>query len=146
MNEAFSDMAAQAAEFYAYGGKNTWLIGSEVLKAEDDALRYMKKPSLDCNGGRPGLYCSINDASQYQEWQNVHWTSGVYNRAFYLLATTKGWDVKKAFDVMVQANRFYWVPKSTFKQGACGVIKAAKDYKYSVKDVRDAFKKVKISC
>ncbi len=42
INEAFSDMAAQAAEFYA-SGENDWRIGREILKEKngDAALRYM---------------------------------------------------------------------------------------------------------
>ena len=42
MNESFSDMAAQAAEFYSYG-KSSWLIGAEIMKAPDETLRYMEK-------------------------------------------------------------------------------------------------------
>ena len=49
MNEAFSDMAAQAAEVYAYGvGKNSWQIGPEIFKEKNKALRYMDMPSKDC--------------------------------------------------------------------------------------------------
>ena len=68
MNEAFSDMAAQAAEVYAYGsGKNSWQIGPEIFKAPNEALRYMDKPSKDCGGRTPGDWCSIDDASQYHD-------------------------------------------------------------------------------
>jgi Zn-dependent metalloprotease len=35
---------------------------------------------------------------------DVHYSSGVYNRAFYTLATTSGWSVKDAFAVMLRAN------------------------------------------
>ena len=39
MNEAYSDMAGEAAEFYDRGSKD-WLVGAEVFKAAG-ALRYM---------------------------------------------------------------------------------------------------------
>ena len=145
MNEAFSDMAAQGAEVFMYGvGKNSWQIGPEIFKDQDEALRYMDKPSKDCNGGKPGNWCSIDDASQYFNGLDVHFSSGVYNRAYYTLGTTKGWDGKKAFDVMVKANMDYWTPNSTFVQGACGALKAAKDLGYSVEDVAAAFATVKV--
>lgn len=148
MNEAFSDMAAQAAEFFAYG-KSSWQIGGEIYKLKDrESLRYMDKPTKDCKVDEvPGLMCSIDHASQYVEGKdmNVHYTSGVYNRAFYLLANTPGWDTKKAFDVMVKANRHYWTANSTFAQGACGVVKAARDHQFNEKDVVNAFKEVGVS-
>jgi len=59
--------------------------------------------------------------------QDVHYSSGVYNRAFYLLSVTHGWTIKKAFRVMLDANKNYWIPATNFKSGACGVIQAAKN-------------------
>lgn len=149
MNEAFSDMAAQAAEYYAYhdqpGWKNNWQIGPEIFKGQGEALRYMDQPSKDCHGWPAGWNCSIDSADQYG-WGfiDVHHSSGVYNRFFYLLSTSEGWTTRKAFDVMVQANMHYWTPTATFQSAACGVIKAAKDYKYDTNAVLESFKKVKI--
>jgi pseudolysin len=144
MNEAYSDMAAQAAEFYAYNGKNSWQIGPEIFKQADRALRYLDQPSKDCNGKKPGNWCSIDDASQYYSGLDVHFSSGVFNRAFYLMGTAEGWDAKRAFDVMVLANQNYWTKTSTFQQGACGVINAAKDLEYDVAVVKAAFEGVKV--
>lgn len=143
MNEAYSDMAAQAAEFYAYG-KNSWQIGPEIFKAENEALRYMDQPSKDCGGRKPGDWCSIDDASQYFNGLDVHYSSGVYNRFFYLLGTTTGWDTRKAFDVMVHANSHYWTSKTNFAKGACGVLKAAKDFDYDLEAIKNAFTTVGI--
>ncbi len=143
MNEAFSDMAAQAAELYSYG-KNSWQIGPEIFKAPNEALRYMDQPSKDCHGSNPGDWCSIDDESEYYNGLDVHFSSGVYNHFFYALGTTQGWDAKKAFDVMVHANAHYWTPYETFDSGACGVISAAKDLGYSVDDVKSAFDVVKV--
>ncbi|MBE1043438.1 M4 family metallopeptidase, partial [Escherichia coli] len=69
MNEAFSDMAGEAAEFYMRG-KNDFLIGYDIKKGSG-ALRYMDQPSRD---GR-----SIDNASQYYNGIDVHHSSGVYN-------------------------------------------------------------------
>jgi pseudolysin len=145
MNEAFSDMAAQAAEVFAYGaGKNSWQIGPEIFKQAGRALRYMDLPSKDCNGGKSTGRCSIDDATQYTQWLDVHYSSGVYNRFFYTLGTTADWDAKKAFDVMVHANSSYWTSTSTFKEAACGVIKAAQDLGYNTGAVKKAFDVVKV--
>lgn len=141
MNEAFSDMAAQAAEYYAYG-KNSWQIGPEIFKNPDEALRYMDKPSKDCHGNTPGSWCSIDEVSQYSEGLDVHFSSGIYNRVFYLIGSADGWNARKAFDIMVQANMNYWTPNTTFASGACGVIRAAYDYKYSIDTVVNAFNTV----
>jgi pseudolysin len=161
MNESFSDMAAQAAELYATG-KNTWEIGSEVIKEENSALRYMDKPSNDCRKGRnPGEGCSIDSASQYAysvkyareelgmhgdrlQSYIVHTASGVYNHMFYFLANSEGWGVKKAFEVMIHANSYYWTPETDFHEGACGVMKSAKDLHYDTSAVADAFSKTGI--
>lgn len=145
MNEAFSDMAAQAAEAYAYGlGKNSWQIGPEIFKQPDHALRYMDMPSKDCDGRAPGSWCSIDDASQYGDWLDVHHSSGVYNRFFYNLGTTSGWDAKSAFAVMVAANNYYWTSTATFNSGACGVIQAAADLNMDTAAVKAAFDVVKV--
>lgn len=142
MNESFSDMAAQAAYYYA-DGDNNWKIGADItLWLIGDAIRYMDIPSKDCKNTQPGDNCSIDDASQYNDKIDVHFTSGVYNRLFYSLATSKGWTTRKAFDVMVKANMDYWTANSTFEEGACGIIQAAQDLKYDAAAVKKALLRV----
>ncbi len=136
MNEAFSDMSGEAAEYFARG-TNDFLVGAEIFKAAG-ALRYMSNPSQD---GR-----SINHASQMTSSMDPHYSSGVYNLAFYKLATTAGWNTKMAFQVMALANDVYWTANSTFNAGACGVEKAATDLGYSVASVTAAFSAVGVSC
>jgi len=136
INEAFSDMSGEAAEFYVRGS-NDWLSGAEIFKA-DGALRYYEDPTLD------GV--SIGHTDDYTDSLDVHWSSGVFNRAFYLLANTNGWTTKTAYDVMLDANRNYWTPSTTFTEGACGAIHAADDLNYTVYDVINAFEEVGISC
>jgi pseudolysin/vibriolysin len=137
MNEAFSDMAGEAAEYYRNGGSNDWLVGAQIFKASG-ALRYFDDPTRDGS--------SIGNAADYRSGMDVHYSSGVYNRAFYLLATKPGWNTRKAFEVMVDANRLYWTANSTFNQGACGVEKAATDRGYTMADVTAAFATVGVSC
>lgn len=147
MNESFSDMAGIAAQVYAYGAdQNSWQIADRVYKAPGKALRYMDIPSRDCEGRRrPGYACSIDHAGQYRDGMDVHFTSGIYNRFFYILANTANWDVKKTFGLMVHANRYYWTANSSFNEGACNVMSAAKQLQYDVEDVRKAFDEVKVN-
>ncbi|MBB1059608.1 M4 family metallopeptidase [Lysobacter spongiae] len=136
INEAFSDMAGEAAEFFMHGS-NDFLVGAQIFKASG-ALRYMDDPTRD---GR-----SIGHASDYTSGMDVHHSSGVYNRAFYLLANKTGWGVKKAFQVFTRANQLYWGPSTNFNQGACGVQTAATDLGFTVADVTSAFSTVGVSC
>lgn len=138
LNEAFSDMAAQAAEFYATG-HNSWKIGAEIMKDPDGALRYMDEPTKDCEAGRlPGVSCSISNVKDYYGKLDVHYSCGVFNKFFYLLATSDGWNVRKAFDVMVQANINYWTYNTSFLSAACDVVTATTDLGYDVKAVHKA--------
>jgi Zn-dependent metalloprotease len=134
-------MADKAVEFKVYG-KNNWQIDPELLKEGGRLLRWMDDPTQDCNGRKPGDKCSIAHMQDYYEGLNVHFSSGVFNKAFYLLANSAGWDTKKAFEVMTQANMHYWTATTTFSQAACGVIKATQDYKYDVKNVVNAMNEV----
>ncbi len=136
MNEAFSDMAGEAAKFYLRG-KNDWQVGLDIVK-KAGPLRYMDTPSRD---GR-----SIDTAKNWRDGMNPHLSSGVYNRAFYLLSTTRGWTVRKAFEVFADANRIYWNSSTDFNQGSCGVTRAAIMRGYSGSDVAAAFKKVGVTC
>jgi pseudolysin len=143
LNESFSDMAAQAAEFYVTQ-QNTWEIGADITKADNEALRYMDEPTKDCKGLLPGKHCSISNAEDYYNGMNVHNSSGVFNKAFYLISTAPGWDTRKAFNVMVQANRFHWTSKSSFEDAACGVLRATQDLGMNTTAVVTAFAKVNI--
>ena len=137
MNEAFSDMGGEATEYY-WKGTNDFDVGREIFKDPNGALRYMCNPPAD--GG------SIDNASQYTSSLDVHYSSGVYNKAFCTLAKTAGWDTPKAFKVFARANANYWTPSSTFNSGACGVETAATDLGYTKADVTAAFAVVGVSC
>jgi pseudolysin/vibriolysin len=136
INEAFSDISGEAAESYMRG-YNDWYVGYDITK-QTTALRYMYNPPLDG--------ASIGHASGYYNGMGVHYSSGVYNKAFYLLANTAGWNTQKAFQVFAHANRWYWNPSSDFNNGACGVQYAAMDYGYSYADVINAFAAVGVAC
>lgn len=136
INEAFSDIAGEAAEYFMKGS-NDFLVGEQIFKAAG-ALRYMANPPQD---GR-----SIGHAADYTNGMDVHHSSGVYNKAFYLLANKAGWNTRKAFEVFVDANRLSWTPSSTFNEASCGVRDAATARGYAAADVTAAFTEVGVSC
>ena len=136
INEAYSDMAGEAAEFFMKG-TNDWKVGADIFKGTG-ALRYMNNPPQDGS--------SIDNAANFTSSMDVHYSSGVYNKAFYLLATKAGWDTKKAFQVFARANDLYWTASSTFNQAACGTETAATDLGFVKADVTAAFTSVGVSC
>ncbi len=136
INEAYSDIAGEAAEFYDRSS-NDFLVGQEIFKSSG-ALRYMCNPTQD--GG------SIDNAANYTSGLDVHYSSGVYNKAFCTLAKTTGWDTKKAFQVFALANKTYWTTTTDFNSGACGVESAAQDLGYDKNAVITAFTGVGVTC
>lgn len=163
IGEAFSDMAAIAAEFYSKGTTN-WMIGHDIF-IPAEALRYVDDPTRDCKGkdryeiidGKQVRMCSIDHVKDYVEGYSGehkmklvehHLSNGIFNKAFYLIA--QGFDgsnhdgVRKAFDIMVQANMSYWTPTTTFAEAACGVMSATRDFGYDQNVVTNAFATVGI--
>jgi len=136
INESYSDMAGEAAKYYMRG-TNDFMCGYDIYKAAGKALRYLCNPPLD---GR-----SIDHVSEYYEGLDVHYSSGIFNKAFCLIAQSTGWTTRMAFDIFTKANQVYWIPGSTFVQGAQGALDAAMDYNYPCQDVVDAFAVVGIT-
>eukprot|EP00918_Siedleckia_nematoides_P103065 GHVU01225015.1.p1 GENE.GHVU01225015.1~~GHVU01225015.1.p1 ORF type:complete len:760 (-),score=82.44 GHVU01225015.1:402-2681(-) len=130
INEAFADIAGVAAEYYL--DYTNYEIGSKLYSC--GSMRYMYDPKLDKK--------SIGNARMFCSDLNVHYSSGVFNKAFYLLANTDGWNVKSAFAVFYMANRLYWHEDSDFNDAACGVVKATRDAGKSADDVIKAFDQV----
>ena len=79
LNEGTSDIFGAMVEYYA-GTSPNYLIGEQTYTPAKagDALRYMYKPSLD--GRSPDCYTSTIGSL------DVHYSSGVANHAFYLIA------------------------------------------------------------
>ena len=133
INEAFSDMAGEAAEEFS-GRKVDWINGVEISK-DISGNRWLNNPKLDNK--------SINHLECFYPDMDVHYSSGIFNKAFYLLTNnTPSWSIKKAFGVFVRANRLYWTENSTFAAAACGAINAARDMGFSTNDVEKAFQAV----
>lgn len=133
INEAFSDVAGEAAEFYHFD-KPDWVSGDQIAK---------KPVRLLCDQKKDGK--SITNAAQFVKGLDVHYSSGVYNRFACLLSTMENWNTKKVFQTMVHANRFYWHPKTDFAEGACDMTKAAYDLGFDIESVVTAFEYVGVN-
>lgn len=146
LNESFSDIAGEAAECYRTAkadGSCTvdYQVGATIFKGQG-ALRYMDNPPQD------GI--SIDNAADFNAYMDVHYSSGVYNKAFYLLSSQPGWGVKKTFQVFAKANQNYWTSTSDFNDAACGVEYAASELGYGSgaekKVIRDTLAQVGAKC
>ena len=84
LNEGTSDIFGTSVEFYANNANDPgdYLIGERLYKSGGKALRYMHKPSLDGKSAD----CWYPDLGTL----NVHYSSGVANHFFYLLAEGTG--------------------------------------------------------
>ncbi|MFC0119819.1 PKD domain-containing protein [Pseudoalteromonas xiamenensis] len=114
INEAFSDMAGEAAEYFLKG-TNDWLSNTEAYRL-DEALRYFAEPKKDG--------ASIDHVDDYDNSISAHHGAGVFNRAFHFLATNKmgevesPWTTKYAFILFANANKYCWTANSTYESAA----------------------------
>jgi pseudolysin/vibriolysin len=134
INEAFSDMAGEVAEAFVnkhLHKKNDWLVGGTVTKGKGQAFRFFADPTLDNH--------SIAHIKNYYDGLDVHYASGLFNKAFYTLATTPNWHIRKAFHIFLMANLVYWRENSTFNEAACGVVKAGADLQLDTEAVIESF-------
>lgn len=153
MNESFSDVAGTSAKFYFDPTHADFNLGGDIFIQPNQYIRWMCKPSMD------GM--SIDNASQYTSSLDVHYSSGVMNRAFCRAAkrlsgadpdtgTATADGVKKAAKAFFVANANYWTTSATFTQGCQGVIDAAtKTLMYSAGDLSalgDSWKDVGVTC
>lgn len=135
MDEAFSDMAEEAANFFV-NGSNDFLFWNDAYR-DKSAARNLCAPALPYYG----------NASQWTGTDYYpHYGSTIYSKAFCTLAKTAGWDTKKAFQVFADANANAWTPSTNFNTGACGVEDAATARGYVKADVTAAFKEVGVAC
>jgi pseudolysin len=133
INIAFDCITAMASEFYVTG-KNTWQLGQSIVK-NGLPLHYLDLPSRNCSRDS----CDIDTLAQFNTYTTIYEGCGLYNRAFYSLATTPGWDTHRAYNVFVQAGRFHWHQDTDFHSGACDLVTSAKELGYDKMAVMIAF-------
>ena len=148
LNEATSDVMGTMVEFYAKNTKDApdYLIGEKIYKGTRGYLRRLDNPHADGHSYNcyPGLGAFESDAAS----DDPHYTSGVGNHLFYLLAEGSGSKVigaksynsttcnsttvagigrDKAAAVWYRALTTYWTSFTTYPEAAEGMIRAARD-------------------
>ncbi|WP_432029626.1 M4 family metallopeptidase [Streptomyces sp. 1222.5] len=143
LNEATSDIFGTGVEFYANNATDVgdYLIGEKIdINGDGSPLRYMDKPSKD---GGSADYWSADVGNK-----DVHYSSGVANHFFYLLAegsgakkindvsydsptkdgsTVTGIGRDKALQIWYKALTTYFTSKTDYKAAREGTLKAATD-------------------
>ncbi|MEJ7599042.1 MAG: M4 family metallopeptidase [Kofleriaceae bacterium] len=149
MNESFSDIAGAVAEHFDEGDGADFDVGADIFKEVGAALRYMCDPTADG--------ASIDHYSDYAG-QDVHYTSGIQNKAFCLAARRFTGDVDQEANAVAvrrlstafyKANASYWTASSTFAQGCQGVIDAARELAFTdveIGQIRDSYIDVGVYC
>ena len=125
LNESFADIFGAMTERYARGmSANVWLIGEEPLPP---FLRSMANPHAD--GISPDYYsATIGNL-------DVHYSSGVQNKAFYLLSeggthhsvTVTGIGPDKAEKIFYRALTTYMVSSTKYAGARTATLSAAAD-------------------
>ncbi len=135
INESFSDMTGEALEYFIHGEVD-WTVAKNISK-NSIGIRFFDNPERDGN--------SISYFGNFDGTQSIHEANGIFNHAFYLLATSSGWDIKMAYSTFYYANKYHWQPNSTFDEAACGVYTVARDLGLPLEDVVLAFDSVGVN-
>jgi hypothetical protein len=148
LNESFSDVAGTIAEFYHDGEGADFNLFEDIWSGE--AFRFMCDPEKDGQ--------SIGDAGDFNGSIDVHYSSGVPNRAFCLAvgrykastgiqSTMTG--VYAMGHVWYAANAAYWTSGTSWEEACRGTIDAARALGYSsdvVQGLADSWADVGVAC
>ncbi|WP_394828996.1 M4 family metallopeptidase [Pendulispora albinea] len=144
LNESMSDIFGNVIEWYRDGkvvSDNTWKVGEDVWTPNipGDALRYMNDPKKD--------NVSLDWFPDYTS-QDVHYSSGISNLAFYLLAQggkhprgkstnqVTGIGFEKAARIFFRANTTgIFQPSTNFAQAKTGTELAAQQLGYTTAEI-----------
>ncbi len=141
LNESMSDIFGNTCEWFAAGKPatppaGTWQIGETCYTpaTPGDALRYMDDPTKDGS--------SLDYYPDYDSSVDVHYSSGISNLAFYLLAhggshphgkttvTVTGVGIEKAAQIFYRANTTIFTASTTFAAARTGTEQAAAQLGY----------------
>jgi hypothetical protein len=142
LSEAFSDIFAEAAEYYVLG-ENNWLFGSTKFdQSRTGVLRSLKNPEealwnpyegAYSNGNQPARFYSSKAYCGDQDNGGVHINSGILNHAAYLIAeggffngcSVAGLGMKKMEKVLYRALTEYLTPTATFYDAYVAIRQSA---------------------
>jgi vibriolysin len=132
LDESFADMGGKMADAFVKGfDKATfdWGLGGDILKKEGYVLRCINNPPCDKS--------SIDHVKNYYTGLDVHLSSGVFNKIFYLVSMALDEGIREAFDVFYVANTRYWSRYTNFYEAAELTLKAVDHLKKGMHIKRD---------
>jgi len=125
LNEGTSDILGTTIETYEQGwvvDAGTWEIGEDIMLPSGplgEALRFMDDPTKD------GV--SIDNYADFTKFIDVHYSSGIANKAFYTMANDPSLDIEQAADIWYRALTLYMTSSETFAQARLDTTSAATD-------------------
>ncbi|HRC56164.1 MAG TPA: M4 family metallopeptidase, partial [Kofleriaceae bacterium] len=151
VNESFSDISGEVAEAYLDQAAPDMLVGADIYKAANGALRYMCNPTQD---GR-----SIDNLANFTTGIDVHLSSGIMNKAFCRSSARLASgsptgahtmaSVQRASRAWYLANKSKWTASSNFTSACTGVWNAATDLGFTTAEkcaIRDSWIDVGVTC
>ena len=188
LNESFSDIAGTTAEFYKEGEAADFSVGEDVFRSDgalrymcsptddnpyyQDLCKQYTDACGDCDVSdadckkckdQADYVCtqvtgSIDNAGDYTDSLNVHFTSGVPNKAFCLAvgrykagpagsSTTDA--VRHIAQVWYEANASYWTAGTTYVDACQGTVDAARALGFSgdvVAEIGQSWADVGVTC
>ncbi|MDX2047743.1 MAG: M4 family metallopeptidase [Chitinophagaceae bacterium] len=142
IGEGLADIYGATIEQYSVTGKQTWLMGEDIIKAPNKvAARNMQNPN-DPNVVQPGADTYggnlwINPASSF-DYGGVHYNCGVLNFWYYLLVQggsgvndiansyhVNGIGIDKAIRIVYRMEQYYLLYNSTFADARAASLTAS---------------------
>ncbi|KAK3087092.1 hypothetical protein FSP39_001556 [Pinctada imbricata] len=133
LTESFSDIVGESLEFFIFG-RADFLAGANITMKSDRGVRDLCNQAVDRK--------SVIHVSDYSDDLNVHYTSGIFNKVACLMFKSPKFGVKTTFQIFVHANRFYWYETVDFKEGGCGLMKAAYDLGHDIEAIKTSLQTV----
>ncbi len=141
LNESMSDILGNTCEWFKAGrpatpAKGVWQVGEDIYTpgTAGDALRYLSDPAKDGS--------SLDYYPDYTNGIDVHYSSGISNLAFYLLAQggkhpraktsvkVSAIGIDKAARIFYRANTSIFTSSTTFAAARTATEQAAKQLGY----------------
>jgi pseudolysin len=120
LEEAFCDITSIAVDYY-HLRSTSWALGEDVTVDQLPVRKMNEAVAYD-----PRMFSS-----------DSHVTAKVFNYFFYFLATHSGWNIRKAYDVMLYASIKFWSEETHFAGAACGAWFAASCLNYDAETVAE---------
>ena len=93
-----------------------------------------------CNPPQDGV--SLDHVKDYNSSIDVHYSSGIFNKAFCLISSAFGGNARDTFSIFYHANTTYWTPNETFYSAAVSSVDSADDLGLATSPVAKAFQTV----